>query len=294
MPEPASLKSEPMMRSQRREAARLAVLAWVLLAGLLPAGPGGAAEPSTPDSATPAPTASAPPGLAPEICPALLPQPRAPVTARPRPLVELPWWTARLAAIDARIEARGRRTIDLVFIGDSLTEGWESNPELWAHFFGRHAANLGLSGDRTEGVLWRLAAHRQMAGMAPAVAVVLIGTNNIRANPPEEIALGIAEVVRAIVRDSARTRIVLMALLPRGTGAADPAQAAVRAVNRLIAACGDDDRVTFVDLGPLLAAAAGGLPPVVSPDHLHLNPVGYAIWGAAVAPIVRDLMVRQQ
>src|SRR5690242_20345508 len=46
--------------------------------------------------------------------------------------------------------------IDLLFLGDSITQGWHDNA-VWKRFYGpRHAANFGIGGDRTEHVLWRL------------------------------------------------------------------------------------------------------------------------------------------
>lgn len=87
------------------------------------------------------------------------------------------WWMARHERILADVR---HRQIDLVFIGDSITQGWEdAGRRVWEEYYGtRHALNLGCNSDGTEHVLWRLA-HGELDGLAPRVTVVLIGTNNI-------------------------------------------------------------------------------------------------------------------
>ncbi|MEK6701692.1 MAG: GDSL-type esterase/lipase family protein, partial [Planctomycetota bacterium] len=67
----------------------------------------------------------------------------------------------------------------LVFLGDSITEGWEGGgKETWAkHYASRQAANFGVSGDRTEHVLWRLD-NANFDGLKPKLIVIMIGTNN--------------------------------------------------------------------------------------------------------------------
>ena len=68
---------------------------------------------------------------------------------------------------------------ELVFLGDSITHGWERNGKsTWDKYYGaRKAINLGFGGDRTEHVLWRLE-HGEFDGYKPRVAVIMIGTNN--------------------------------------------------------------------------------------------------------------------
>src|SRR5213592_2220653 len=71
--------------------------------------------------------------------------------------------------------------IDLLFLGDSITQGWHDNA-VWKRFYGpRNAANFGIGGDRTEHVLWRLQ-HGEVDGIHPRVVVLMIGTNNSGAN----------------------------------------------------------------------------------------------------------------
>jgi hypothetical protein len=56
----------------------------------------------------------------------------------------------------------------VIFIGDSITQGWEgSGKEVWSTYYAkRNAVNLGISGDRTQHVLWRLD-HGNIDGLQP-------------------------------------------------------------------------------------------------------------------------------
>ena len=72
----------------------------------------------------------------------------------------------------------------LVFLGDSITQAWESvGRRVWMkHYHKRNTVNLGISGDRTEHVLWRLD-NGNIKGIKPKAAVIMIGTNNTGRNP---------------------------------------------------------------------------------------------------------------
>ena len=85
-------------------------------------------------------------------------------------------WMGRHESFNERV-ARGN--VDLIFVGDSITQGWEgAGKGVWAKYYGeRNAVNLGIGGDRTQHVLWRLD-HGNVEGIAPKAAVVMIGTNN--------------------------------------------------------------------------------------------------------------------
>lgn len=64
-------------------------------------------------------------------------------------------WTKRHESFNERVK---QGNVDLVFIGDSITQGWEgAGKGVWAEFYAkRNAVNLGIGGDRTQHVLWRL------------------------------------------------------------------------------------------------------------------------------------------
>ena len=86
----------------------------------------------------------------------------------------------------------------LLFFGDSLIEGWDG--AVWeVSLAARGALNAGVSGDRTENLLWRLQ-NGNLAGPPPHAAVLLIGTNDLAAGrSPELAAAGIRAVLEALI-----------------------------------------------------------------------------------------------
>ena len=95
-------------------------------------------------------------------------------------------WMKRHESFNERVK---QGNVDLIFIGDSITQGWEgAGKEVWAKTYGnRNAVNLGIGGDRTQHVLWRLD-HGNIEGIHPKLAVLMIGTNNSGSNTSEQIA----------------------------------------------------------------------------------------------------------
>ena len=85
-------------------------------------------------------------------------------------------WMKRHDSFNARIK---QGNVDLLFIGDSITQGWEgAGKAAWSEKYGkRNAVNLGIGGDRTQHVLWRLD-NGNIDGIKPKLAVLMIGTNN--------------------------------------------------------------------------------------------------------------------
>jgi len=200
------------------------------------------------------------------------------------------YWQAALAATEqawARPEAAGT---ELLFLGDSLVQSW-AEPIFTTFYGGRHALNLGVSGDYTQSLLWRLARMPLGTRLRPKLVVLLIGTNNTaRGSRPEDTAIGIAETVRHILSRSPSSRILLVGLLPRGPTAEDPLRAVNERINALITQCADSRTVFFTTAGGMITDAAGRLSAEIAYDHLHLTWVGYGILSAGLEPDIRRLL----
>ncbi len=108
--------------------------------------------------------------------------------------------------------------VDLIFIGDSITDMWATRgKEVWDKFYGnRKAMNAGIGGDRTQHVLWRLD-NGNIDGIHPKLAVIMIGTNNSNGNDntAEEIADGIKAIVKEVREKLPDTKILLLGIFPR-------------------------------------------------------------------------------
>jgi lysophospholipase L1-like esterase len=185
---------------------------------------------------------------------------------------EARWPLQEFEKINAAVKTQAYRVL---FFGDSLTERFD--PELWRqHMEPRGVLNAGVSGDRTEHLLWRLQ-HGNLDGPPPAAIVLLIGTNDLGYDrTPEIVAEGIRADLQYLRQHLPGPRIGLLGLWPRGMWPDAPLRGAILAVNRLIKNCGDDRAVVYADIGGVLLDPEGRLDPAISPDRLHFSGLGYA------------------
>lgn len=197
-------------------------------------------------------------------------------------------WMTRHESFNKRVK---EGNVDLLFIGDSITQGWEgSGQKVWKEFYGdRNAVNLGIGGDRTQHVLWRLD-NGNIEGISPKAAVIMIGTNNSRDNTPEQIADGVTRIVQKLRKQLPKTKILLLAVFPRGESPTDARRQVNEKTNAMIEKLSKDDMVTYLDIGPKFLAEDGTLSRKIMPDLLHLSPAGYVIWAESIEPELAKLL----
>lgn len=189
----------------------------------------------------------------------------------------------------------------MIFLGDSITQGWENaGREVWDKFYApRKALNLGIGGDRTQHVLWRIQ-HGNLDGLdkpaapgqaVPRLVVLMIGTNNSNSqdHTAEEIADGIAAIVGELRHRLPQAKVLLLAVFPRGEKP-DAQRAKIDQVNRLIARLADGKSVHYLDIGSKFLQPDGTISPAVMPDFLHLSPKGYETWAEAIEPKLKELL----
>ena len=200
------------------------------------------------------------------------------------------WWLGRHEQKLAETKAGGG---EILFLGDSITQGWETTGKAaWEkHFAPRKAANYGFGGDSTQHVLWRVR-NGEFDGLSPKAIVLLIGTNNARHGDftPEQIAAGIRAILDALAEKCPRTKVLLLGILPRGATAEDPYRIKCEAVNALLPALADGQRVHYLNFNDKLLSADGTLSKEVAPDLLHLSAKGYGIWAEALEAKLTPLL----
>jgi len=181
--------------------------------------------------------------------------------------------------------------VDLIFIGDSITHSWEKEgKDVWEEHYGhRNAVNLGISGDRTEHILWRLD-NGNIDGISPKVAVVMIGTNN---NPPrntsEEIADGIIAICKKLRTKLPKTKILLLGIFPRERKPCAMREELAKA-SKIASRIVDGKMIHYLDIGDKFLEPDGSISKEVMNDYLHLTPKGYRIWAEAIEPKLAKLM----
>src|SRR4030095_1069627 len=196
-------------------------------------------------------------------------------------------WMARHQAMNTRAQ---QGHIDLIYVGDSIVEGYETQgKDTWDRYYApRHALNLGISGDRTEHVLWRLD-HGNLDGIAPTLAIVMIGQNNGSRNTAEEIGAGVTAVVHKIRAKLPTTKILLLAIFPRREKPTEE-RAVLAKASRIAATLADNHTIFYMDINKIFLRPDRSIPAELMPDFEHPSAQGYRLWAEAIEPTVAALM----
>jgi beta-glucosidase len=198
-------------------------------------------------------------------------------------------WMPRHKSMNERVK---QGNVDLLMIGDSITHGWENSGKgVWDKYYAkRNAVNLGISGDQTQHVLWRLE-HGNIDGIQPKLAVLMIGTNNAAASSNSKaIAAGVEAIVAKLRAKLPQAKILILAIFPRGADPKDRLRRVNAKANEIIAKLADDKNVYYLDIGQKFLDKDGKLSRDIMPDLLHPNAKGYEIWAEAIEPSVKKLM----
>lgn len=194
---------------------------------------------------------------------------------------------------------------ELVFLGDSITHFWESKGKaVWEKYWAPlKAANFGISGDRTEHVLWRLE-HGNYDGLKPKLTVLMIGTNNtghqgrsqkeldgaVYQCTAEQTAEGVKQIVETLKKKCPGMKILILGIFPRGADNNDKFRQQNVATNVMISKLADGSTVFFEDIGQKFLTPDGVLSKEIMPDLLHPNEKGYEIWAEAIEGKVKELL----
>lgn len=197
-------------------------------------------------------------------------------------------WMKRHESFNERVK---KGNVDLLLIGDSITQGWEgAGKAVWEkHYTPRNAVNLGIGGDRTQHVLWRLD-NGNVEGISPKAAVLMIGTNNSGTNSSVQIAEGVEAIVKKLRTKLPKTKILVLGIFPRGATIDDAKRKVNAGANLSIRKLADGEMVHYLDIGDKFLNNDGTLSKEVMPDLLHLNEKSYTTWAEAIEPKVKELM----
>ena len=210
------------------------------------------------------------------------------------PADRIDWSKASASEVYTReaLERKGR-TVEVLFLGDSITHGWEWNRR-WTHSGGYLAwdgplakynkVNLGISGDKVENLLWRITKGRQVDGYKAKVISLMIGTNNLLSGEGkngnlDNIAFTTGEIIRILRKKQPDAKILLQAVLP-----CKNAEVTAKTVllNEKLIKLADGKTVFWLDMSRLFKDENGKL--LHFRDTLHPSPEGYDILAAALIP----------
>ena len=199
------------------------------------------------------------------------------------------WWKPRHEAINKRLK---EGNVDLLFIGNSITHGWENiGIQYWNKYFKPlNAVNMGFGGDRTQHVLWRLE-HSDFENISPKLTVLMIGTNNsnYEDNTAVEIADGIIKICKVLRTELPETKILLLAIFPRDSVPTLQREKNATA-STLASKIADNKTIYYLDINNHFLTEEGILTRDIMYDYLHPTEKGYRIWAEAIEPEIIKIM----
>jgi lysophospholipase L1-like esterase len=244
--------------------------------------------PASQSGAPAAPTVTAPATAAP------VPAPLPPaLTSCP----ELATAVRTVATNDARLRdwpamARYREAnrtvgpVDVVFMGDSITDAWPQ-PRFGEFFPGKHYAGRGISGQTTPQMLIRF--RQDVINLKPKAVVILAGTNDIAGNTgamtDEEIEMNLASMSELAAANG--IKVVLSSILPTSSYHVANATAApqttlrplarIKAINDWMKTYAAAHKHVYLDYFTPMLDDKGMLKSELSGDDLHPTAAGYAV-----------------
>ena len=187
------------------------------------------------------------------------------------------------------VELAKKGEIDLLLVGDSITDLWRNSTETYATYFGKYrVGNFAISGDTTQGVLWGLQ-NGEGTGFQPKAIMMMIGTNNSGANTGPEIAEGVGAIVLELRKDFPNAKILLLAIFPRNLPTSNNRRVNAEA-SAIFSRLGDNKNVFFMDIGEKFLSPDGTISTEIMADGLHPTAKGYVIWGEAIKDKLAELM----
>lgn len=215
------------------------------------------------------------------------------VANRPIPRIgDKPWLISEewRAHHERHLRAAGRTTAKVIFLGDSITEGWSVAPAYREQFGKYSPVNLGIANDMTQNVLWRIE-HGTLDGTHPRVIVLMIGVNNLAGGfTPEQTSNGVSVILTAIQTRVPEARVLLLGVLPARQDANNPLRQTIKDTNRLLQGLAKPGKVDVHDFGSVLLEPDGSLSKATTRDFVHPTAEGFARLSQAVAPQLQALL----
>ncbi len=191
------------------------------------------------------------------------------------------WWQA---FDHLKSQAKAYPETKVIFLGDSISQGLTGHKDRrMTKWLPEHKAlSLGLSGDRSEHVLYRLQ-NGLLGDLKPTHLVLMIGVNNIGAgHTGEETAAGTKSIVAWLKINLPETKVLLLGSFPRGKFPGTPARADIAALHQGIKPLADNKTVSYRNLRPLFLNKDGTQNDRMSGDGVHITSKGQKAWIDAI------------
>ncbi|EDY85209.1 GDSL-like lipase/acylhydrolase, putative [Verrucomicrobiia bacterium DG1235] len=196
------------------------------------------------------------------------------------------WYRAH--ADDVEVAAKGEA--QLLFVGDSITQGYQWAPSWEREIAKYNPANFGIGGDKTENLLWRIQ-NGSTGKLDPKLVVMLIGVNNFGHNndSPQAVFSGVKANLAQLQTSFPKAKILILGVFPYDENADSPNRARVTLVNEMIATLAEDG-VQVLDIGNTFLQEDGSISKDVMGDFLHPSADGYELMTEAILPKIQETM----
>lgn len=193
----------------------------------------------------------------------------------------------RYAEENRSLIASGAKT-NIVFMGDSITQGWrEKRPE----FFRLGRVGRGIGGETTPQMVLRMMAD--VIDLKPRYLHIMAGTNDIAGNTGKMTLKQSFDNFQMMTQLAKANRIeVLLASIPPaanypwrpGLETVGP----IRAMNTWLSGYAKRAGATFVDYWPALDDGSGGMKPGLASDGVHPTQQGYDAMATILEPLLKQ------
>lgn len=171
---------------------------------------------------------------------------------------------------------------EIIFLGNSITEGGN-----WKQLFPNvNAINRGISGDVTDGIIYRL---DEVVSSKPSKIFLLIGTNDLaRGRSVSYVINHSRQIIEQISKTSPKTKLYVQSILPINPNIGDnfsghkSNKKEILAVNKALKKMVGELNYKYIDLHKPFRNFRGYLKPTFSHDGLHLNDAGYDHWKSVI------------
>jgi lysophospholipase L1-like esterase len=187
-------------------------------------------------------------------------------------------------------DARKMQNLNVLFIGDSITEMWKlAGLASWNKYFEPLGSfEMGIGGDTTQGVLWRLE-NGAIDGIKPKIVVVLIGSNDLPYRTPDNTEKDILAIIQSIHSRLPDAKILLLAILPREFDPKAPLRLKINQTNAQLVKL-KFSYLRYLDISSIFLQPDGSILPATLPDAVHPTAIVYEEMAKVIEPVVRLML----